>query len=574
MTPTLARLLARLRPHRRAIALGMGLALLGSAAAVVQPLAARAVMEAVADDRSVWRPVAALIAVVALATVADMLGTFVMERTAEGVVRDARRTVVRRILSAPVLVVGRHAGGDLVSRVVSDTTLLRGSAGQALTGLAGGLLTIVAAVVLMATIDLMLLAATLGVVAVLAGALALLLPRVGRAMTESQEAVGAVAARLEPVVRHLRTVKSSGEEERERRALDALCDDAYAGGVRAARASAVVIAGSEAALQVAFLAALGVGGARAASGAIGVPDLIAFLLYLMLLVTPVALVAMALSELQSAVAADARLRVLERLPAECSGGPTPLVAAAAGAPLVELDDVSVLAGERVILDGVSLVLPEGGMTGIAGPSGAGKTTLLELLCAFREPAAGEVRFGGAPLRRWRLEDLRGAIGYVEQDAPVMPGTLADNLRYGAPGASAAELERVVRELGLDRLVGSLPDGLDTVVGPGGRPLSGGERQRVAIGRALLRRPRVLLLDEASSQLDAGAEAALRRALAVAARECTVIAVAHRLATLAGADRIVVLEEGRVRAVGSHAELVAGDALYRSLAAAQGLSRAA
>ncbi|HTE61150.1 MAG TPA: ABC transporter ATP-binding protein [Solirubrobacteraceae bacterium] len=569
MFPSLTRLFSRLRAHRRAVALGTALTLLGSAAGVVQPLAAREVLEAVAEDRSVLGWVGALLVIVVLASVANMLGTFVMERTAEGVVRDARRAIARRILLAPVLQVGRHAGGDLVSRVVADTTLLRGSAGQALSGVVGGMLTVVVSLAMMATIDVVLLGATLAVIVMLGAMVGVLLPRIARDMTASQEAVGALAGRMEPVVRHLRTVKSNGEEDREQHALDMHADEAYAGGVRAARARAIVMAGGDASIQIAFLIALGLGGARAASGAISVPDLIAFLLYLMLLVAPVVLVVAAVTELQNAIAADTRLRPLEALAAERTTEPTAATVVGAG-PLIAMEDVTVHAGDREILKGVTLALPAGGVTGIVGPSGSGKTTLLELLCAFRVPNGGVVRVGGRPLAQWPLRALRQELGYVEQDAPIMPGTLAENLRYGAPEASTGALERVLASLGLDRLIEGLPDGLETMVGPGGRPLSGGERQRVAIARALLRRPRVLLLDEASSQLDARADAALRRAVAVAARECTVIVVAHRLATVLQADRIVVLEAGRVRAVGTHAQLCAGDELYRSLAAEQGL----
>lgn len=152
----------------------------------------------------------------------------------------------------------------------------------------------------------------------------------------------------------------------------------------------------------------------------------------------------------------------------------------------------------------------------------------------------------------------------------MPGTLAENLRYGAPDADARAVHAIVCELGLDQLLAALPDGLDTRVGPGGRTLSGGERQRVAMARALLRHPRLLLLDEASSQLDARTEATLRRSLRIAARRCTIVTVAHRLATVLDADRIVVLDDRRLRAIGTHAELCTADELYQTLAAEQGL----
>jgi len=178
------------------------------------------------------------------------------------------------------------------------------------------------------------------------------------------------------------------------------------------------------------------------------------------------------------------------------------------------------------------------------------------------------------VRDWPLQELRAALGYVEQDAPILAGTLRENLLLAAPAASEPELAAVLAATRLDGLVASLPDGLDSRIGTRGTTLSGGERQRVAIARALLRRPRVLLLDEATSQLDAVNELALRDVVAEAARTTTVLVVAHRLSTVVAADRIVVLDAGRVRAVGAHDELVAGDDLYRSLAATQLLRAAA
>jgi len=175
---------------------------------------------------------------------------------------------------------------------------------------------------------------------------------------------------------------------------------------------------------------------------------------------------------------------------------------------------------------------------------------------------------GADVTGWPLAQLRAAIGYVEQDAPVLSGTVRENLVFGAPQASDDDLAQVLRTTRLDGLITRLPDGLDTLVGHRGTRLSGGERQRVAIARALLRRPRLLLLDKATSQLDAVNEAALRDTIAEAARTTTVLVVAHRLSTVTMANRIVVLDAGRVRAIGSHAELLGADPLYAELAATQ------
>ncbi|TDO44241.1 ABC transporter family protein [Kribbella sp. VKM Ac-2527] len=224
-------------------------------------------------------------------------------------------------------------------------------------------------------------------------------------------------------------------------------------------------------------------------------------------------------------------------------------------------------------DRVSFVVPPGGMTAFVGPSGAGKTTVFSLIERFYEPDSGRVLVDGLDVQAWPLDDLRDAIGYVEQDAPVLSGTLRENLLFGAPEAGEDQLEQVLRTTRLTSMVEALPDGLDTTVGHRGMKLSGGERQRVAIARALLRRPRLLLLDEATSQLDAVNEAALRDTIADAARTTTVLVVAHRLSTVTLADRIIVMDAGRVCATGTHRELVAANPLDAELAATQFLATA-
>jgi ATP-binding cassette subfamily B protein len=220
------------------------------------------------------------------------------------------------------------------------------------------------------------------------------------------------------------------------------------------------------------------------------------------------------------------------------------------------------------LDQVTFTVPSRGLTAIVGPSGAGKTTLFALLERFYEPTSGTIEVLGTDLARWPRAALRAQIAYVEQEAPVLAGTVRDNLLLTRPDATDPELWAVLADVGLTEVVRRSPRGLDVLVGDEGVLLSGGERQRLAIARSLLARPELLLLDEPTASLDARNEGLLRETLAAAAADRALLVVAHRLSTVLDSDQIVVLDQGRVVARGTHAELVDSSPLYRELAAAQ------
>ncbi|WLW49915.1 ABC transporter ATP-binding protein [Streptomyces sp. YU58] len=573
--PTWRLLLAYVRPHRWALLVGAVLSLLTGATGLLLPLVARELIDDLSHDRAITGALLLMSGLVVTNAAVGALGSYVLRRTAESVVLGARKALSSYLLRLRITAVDRTEPGDLMARITSDTTLLREVTTDSLVGLGTGGLTLLATVAMMGFVDPVLLGVTLAVILAAGTVLGVIVPRINRASRQAQDAVGVMGASLERILGALRTVKASGAEHREEIRLHEAAEESWRQSVRAAKWTAAAGNTAGLAMQIAFITVLAVGGARVATGAVDVGTLVAFLLYVFYLMSPIQQVVGAITQYQTGSAALARIQEALRLPAEPAAEPAPLPSPGAEPAALAFTDVRFRYADDLpyVHHGVTFAVPARGMTAFVGPSGAGKTTVFSLIERFYDPESGAITLDGRSVADWELSRLRSAIGYVEQDAPVLSGSLRDNLLLGSPEADDDALARVVKTTRLDGLVARLPKGLDTLVGHRGTKLSGGERQRVAIARALLRRPRLLLLDEATSQLDAVNEAALRDTVADVARTTTVLVVAHRLSTVTMADRIMVMDAGRVRAVGTHRELVGADPLYAELAATQFLATA-
>ena len=615
-----SQLLPYLFEHKKVLSVVVVLSVLGAAASLAQPLLVSQVITIVQADKPLGSLVGLLIALVVISGLISGYQHYLLQRTGEGVVLSSRRKLVGRLLRLPISEFDARRTGDLVSRVGSDTTLLRAVLTQGLVEAIGGSLTFVGALIAMLVIDPVLLGLTVLVIAVSVVTVVLLSRRIRTASQAAQAKVGDLAASVERAISAIRTVRAANATEREVAVIEEDARGAWRMGIKVAKISALVVPIAGIAMQVSFLVVLGVGGFRVASGSITVANLVAFILFLFLMIMPLGQFFGAITSVNSALGALGRIQEIIDLPAEeqydrdiaplamtvgaanekvnpeaaaisfenvhfgyavepvevdaetavdtsssmAAAGPTTLDNALAPEDTGGADSPGA-APLRPVLTNVSFSAPRGLRTALVGPSGAGKSTILALIERFYDVDAGTIRLGGLDIRSLNRTALRAQIGYVEQDAPVLAGSLRDNLTLATPDATDEECIAVLQAVNLGEVLDRDPAGLGAAVGESGVKLSGGERQRLAIARALLAAPPILLLDESTSSLDGKNEQMMREAIDAVAADRTLIVIAHRLSTVVDSDQIVVLDHGQVVGVGTHSELVVSTPLYRDLA---------
>jgi ATP-binding cassette subfamily B protein len=621
---TFGQLLPFIFEHKRTLVVVAVLSVFGALTTLAQPLLVGQVITRVQLGETLGLLVWVLIALVVVSSLISGYQHYLLQRTGTGVVYSSRRKLIARILHLPISEFDARRTGDLVSRVGTDTTLLYAVLTQGLADAVGNALIFVGALVAMAIIDPILLALIVVVIGVSVVIVTLLSARIRTASTEQQVKVGELASGVERAVGSIRTVRAAGATEREVAAVSGLATEAYGVGVRIAKVSALVVPVAGIALQISLLVVLGVGGFRVASGAITIAALVTFIMFLFLLIAPLGSTFGAITSVNQALGALGRIQEVLDLPTEEQGderiaaalpqasaadvvaadavAADAMAADAASVPAIAFRDVrfrypdavvaareaaaaearavleqvhleraadevgdGVPRADRDVLRGVTFEVPRGSRVALVGPSGAGKSTVLSLIERFYDPTGGAIELDGRDIRTLDRAALRAQFGYVEQDAPTLAGTLADNLRLGSPDASDADCERVLHAVNLTEVLERNPLGLQAPVGEDGVMLSGGERQRLAIARALLAAPPILLLDESTSSLDGVNEQRMREAIDAVATGRTLIVIAHRLSTVVDSDRIVVLDRGEVVGQGTHSELVATTPLYRDLA---------
>jgi ABC-type multidrug transport system fused ATPase/permease subunit len=562
--------------HKSALVVAVILSLIGAVVSLAQPLVVGQVITAVQEGQDVGQLAAFLVVIIFAAGVASGLMYYVLAKAGEGVVLSARNKLAVRLLKLPILEYDLRRTGDLVSRVGSDTTLLRAVLTQGLIDAAGGVLIFVGAIIAMAFIDPFLLLLTLAMISVAVISIVISARQIRSATTKAQQRVGEMAAAVERALSAVRTIRAARAEARETENISKDANEAYVQGVKIAKINALISPIAGVASNAAFIVVIGVGGFRVAAGETDVADLVTFILLMFLMIRPLGQAFGAYSSVMSALGALARIEEILQLPLEETARESAQVSkpkATQNALEFKKVNFSYPSTEdfrhgKPVLDNVSFKIKKGDRVALVGPSGSGKSTILSLIERFYEPDSGEILLEGVPVRELARDTLRSQIGYVEQEAPVLAGTIRDNLLIGSPDATDTQLKKVLGQVNLTSVLKRDKRGLDAEVGEAGIMLSGGERQRLAIARALLEAPPILLLDESTSALDGLNEQRMREAIDAVAEGRTMIVIAHRLSTVVDSDQIIVLDQGKVVGIGTHSQLVKSTPLYKQLAKQQ------
>ena len=563
---TFWRLLGFLRPYRRGVIVSFVLAAFAMGTGVLIPyLVGQTVNEIDSGGVNLW-PLALGVAGAGLFRLAfSVARRLVAGRVSLGVEYDLRNRMYEHLHSLELAFFDTQQTGQLMSRSTVDLQSVRFFLGYGLIFIVQSALTILIAAGVMLVVDPMLAAIAL----VPMPFVIWVSFRYGRrnrpATQEVQQRIAELTAEAEENISGVRVVKAFAQEERQLRRFSRAVARVFDQSMVSTRLRAFYGPFIGFLPQLGLAAVLFVGGRQAINGSLAVGDFVAFYGYVLMLTSPMRMLGIALGMAQRAVASGARVfELLDRRPELTAPADAPPLPAGAGR--VELRGVTFGYGDgEPVLRDVDLDIEAGRTVALVGATGSGKTTLVMLIPRLYDADEGTVLVDGVDVRTVDPTSLRSEVAVVSDDAFLFSATLRDNIAYARPDASEDQVLEAIRRAGLAELVDELPDGLDTLVGERGLTLSGGQRQRVAIARALIAEPRILILDDATSSVDATTESRIKDALREVMEGRTTFVIAHRLSTISLADEVVVLEDGRVAARGTHEELLDDSPLYREIA---------
>ncbi|WP_412733851.1 ABC transporter ATP-binding protein [Heyndrickxia acidicola] len=561
-------LIRQTKPSRRLLILALVLSISTTLAGLLVPIFTKNLINHFSFSSIGRGEMLLLGAAIIIQAISSGVSIYLLNQAGQSVVAGIRDRLWKKLIILPVSFYDDHETGDTVSRMTNDTGVVRTLITDHLSNFLTGIISIVGSIVVMLLLDWKM---TLVMFIAIPLSFACMMP-LGRMMhrisKDTQNETASFTSTLNQVLSEIRLVKSSNAEPAEYQKGFNGITKLFEFGLKEARVQALISPLMSLIIMALLVVILGYGGMRVSEGAITAGDLVAFILYMFQIIMPLGQLTSFFTQFQKAIGATERIiTILNKEPEEKQDGKV------VGQIQQEIifDDITFsYKNGKEVLKNISLTIQPGEVTAIVGPSGSGKTTLFSLLERFYNPVKGSIRLGRQSIHQFSLSSWRRQIGYVPQDSPLISGTIRDNICYGLEGddVTSEKLIEAARMAYADDFIQALPKGLDTEVGERGIKLSGGQRQRLAIARALLRDPKILMLDEATSSLDSKSEVVVQKALKNLMNGRTTLVIAHRLSTVVDANMIFFFEKGRITGKGTHQELIKTHQLYREFAEQQ------
>ena len=561
-----------LRPYRGLLVGAVAALVLTASISLVLPVAVRRVVDGFSEGTLMLdRYFGAALAIVAALAVGTALRYYLITRLGERVVADIRKAVFDRVISLSPAFYERVMTGEIISRITTDTTLIQSVIGASISIALRNFMIMLGGMAMLVLTSARLSGLILLLIPVVAVPLAVMGRRLRSLSRENQDWIAASSGAASESLLAAQTVQAFTHEGLTRASFATVTERSYDAALRRIGTRSVMTVIVIFLIFSGVLGVLWIGVRDVYQGQMTIGQLVQFVIYAVMVAGSVGALSEIWGELQRAAGATERLTELLSADDPLTDPATPVALPRPVQGRIEFEDVGFHYPSRPdvsTLQGVSLTIAPGETVALVGPSGAGKTTIVQLILRFWDPCSGQVRLDGIDLRQMARADFRQAIALVPQEPVIFADTARENIRFGRPDASDAEIEAAARAAHAHDFLTALPQGYDSFVGERGVMLSGGQRQRIAIARAILRNAPVLLLDEATSALDTESERLVQDAVDQLAQSRTTIIIAHRLSTVLKADRIVVFDQGRIVEQGSHADLVAQGGLYARLARLQ------